>query len=279
MVLVSVVVDDLRRLARAAAAAGIARGARRSRYGSDAHAFAPAFRRGRAHAAAPAAARPPQPMADILVLAAHPSLEQSTVNRSLLQAARGLGAAVEVRDLYALYPDYLIDVEAEQARLAPARLVVWQHPLHWYTMPPLMKLWLDEVLTFGWAFGPGGTALAGKDLWLVLTTGGPADSYRADRYNRYPFEAFLPPYEQTAALCGLRFLPPLVLYGAHRAGPAAVAAHAQRYAKRLATYPDWPGLADVPRAARREERAAGSGAAPATPPPPPAGAGAGPLLA
>jgi hypothetical protein len=36
------------------------------------------------------------------------------------------------------------------------------------------------------------------------------------RHNRHFFDAFLPPYEQTAALAGMRFLPPLVLHGAHR---------------------------------------------------------------
>ena len=36
-------------------------------------------------------------------------------------------------------------------------------------------------------------------------------------YNRYFFDAFLPPMEQTAALCGMRFLPPLLLHGAHHA--------------------------------------------------------------
>ena len=41
-----------------------------------------------------------------------------------------------------------------------ARLVVWLQPIHWYSMPPLLKLWLDEVLAFGWAYGPGGDALA-----------------------------------------------------------------------------------------------------------------------
>ena len=91
-----------------------------------------------------------------------------------------------------------------------------------------MKLWLDEVLAFGWAYGPGGTALRGKDLWLVATTGGAEDSYRPDSYNRYFFDAFLPPYEQTAALCGMRFLPPLLLHGAHRASEAEIAAHAER---------------------------------------------------
>jgi glutathione-regulated potassium-efflux system ancillary protein KefF len=182
---------------------------------------------------------------DVLVLAAHPQLEHSRANRKLLRAARAV-PGVQVRDLYALYPDYLIDVDAEQTALARARLVVWQHPIHWYNMPPLMKLWLDEVLAFGWAYGPGGQALRGKDLWLVASTGGPEDSYRPQSYNRYHFDAFLPPYEQTAALCGMRFLPPLVLHGAHRVGSDDLAAHVQVYAERLASYPAWPELEGVP---------------------------------
>ena len=176
------------------------------------------------------------------MIAAHPELEHSRVNRRLMEAARGAGAAV--RDLYALYPDYVIDVPAEQAALERARLVVWLHPVHWYHMPPLMKLWVDEVFSFGWAYGPGGHALRGKDLWLATTTGGAETAYRPDGYNRYFFDAFLPPYEQTAALCGLRFVPPLVLHGAHRAGEAAVAAHVQVFADRLRAYPDWPELAE-----------------------------------
>ena len=182
-------------------------------------------------------------MAEVLVLSAHPHRELSRVNRKLAKAAAALGAEhVEVRDLYALYPDYLIDVETEQARLAQAKLIVWQHPIHWYHMPPLMKLWVDDVLAFGWAYGPGGDALRRKDLWLVATTGGPEDSYRPDSYNRYFFDAFLPPYEQTAALCGMRFLPPLLLHGAHKVDEAEVAAHETVFVQRIASYPDWPEL-------------------------------------
>jgi glutathione-regulated potassium-efflux system ancillary protein KefF len=188
-------------------------------------------------------------MAPVLVLAAHPDLRLSRVNRALLDAARTLAAdadgAVEVRDLYALYPDYVIDVPAEQAACARAQLIVWQHPVQWYSMPPLMKLWLDEVLTLGWAYGRGGTALRGKDVWLVASTGGAESAYRPEGYNRYFFDAFLPPYEQTAALCGLRFLPPLLLHGAHAVGAEAVAAHAAAYRQRLASYPDWPEMAEV----------------------------------
>ena len=185
-------------------------------------------------------------MAQILIIAAHPQLEHSRVTRRLVQALQATaghtGGDIEVRDLYALYPDYFMDTAAEQAALLAARLVVWLHPVHWYSMPPLMKLWLDEVLAFGWAYGPGGQALRGKDLWLAASTGGPTDSYRPDGYNRYFFDAFLHPYEQTAALVGMRWLPPLLLHGAHRSSEAALAAHAQLFVERLAQYPAWPEI-------------------------------------
>ena len=188
-------------------------------------------------------------MADVLVLVAHPDLRASRANLLMLEAVRAAAKAaperIEVRDLYALYPDYVIDVVSEQASAASARLIVWQHPIHWYSMPPLMKLWFDEVLELGWAYGRDGTALAGRDVWLVATTGGPEDAYHPKGYNRYFFDAFLPPYEQTAALCGMRFLPPLVLHGAHSVGKEVLEAHVQNYVDALQRYPNWPELADL----------------------------------
>jgi len=185
-------------------------------------------------------------MAQILVIAAHPQLDHSRATRTLMQAAARLDPArVAVRDLYALYPDYFIDVSAEQALLAQAQLLVWLHPVHWYSMPPLLKLWLDEVFTFGWAYGPGGRALVGKHLWLAASTGGPQASYQPDGYNRYFFDAFMHPNEQTAALCGMRWLPPLVLHGAHRADQAELDAHAAVFAHRLQTWPAWPELDEL----------------------------------
>jgi len=184
-------------------------------------------------------------VARTVVLCAHPHLEHSRVTLAMAAAGAAL-PEVEVRDLYALYPDYLIDVAAEQAALADATLLVWLQPLHWYGMTPLLKLWADEVLAFGWAYGPGGTALRGKDLWLAISTGGSAEAYRPDGLNRYFFDAFLPPYEQTAQLVGLRFLPPLVLHGAHRASDAELQAHVHMFASRLASYPDWPEIEHLP---------------------------------
>ena len=146
-------------------------------------------------------------MAEIVVIAAHPQLDPSRVTRTMMEATARLDPSrVNVRDLYALYPDCFIDVQAEQAALKQARLVVWLHPVHGYSMPPLMKLWLDEVFSFGWA-----------------STGGPQSSYRPDGYNRYFFDAFLHPHEQTAALCGMRWLPPNALHGAHHVQTQALA--------------------------------------------------------
>lgn len=181
-------------------------------------------------------------MADTVVIAAHPQLQHSHVTRAMIEAARHT-PGVELRELYARYPDYLVDVRAEQAALAAARLVVWLHPIQWYSMPPLAKLWLDEVFEFGWAYGPRGDALRGKDLWLVTSTGGTEAAYHPAGHNRHFFDDFLIPYEQSAALTGMRWLPPLVLHGAHRVSDAELAAHAALFADRLARYPDWPELA------------------------------------
>jgi glutathione-regulated potassium-efflux system ancillary protein KefF len=185
-------------------------------------------------------------MSDILILAAHPNQAHSRITRALMLALQDASVpAVELRDLYALYPDYVVDVDAEQAALRAARLVVWLHPVHWYSMPPLMKLWLDEVFSFGWAYGPNGHALRGKDLWLTSSTGGPEESYRPNGYNRYFFDAFLHPYEQTAALVGMRWLPPLLLHGAHKVSDADLASHAALFVQRLRLWPHWPEIAQM----------------------------------
>jgi glutathione-regulated potassium-efflux system ancillary protein KefF len=186
---------------------------------------------------------PPSPNPAIYLVAAHPHWERSRVNRQLLQAAQSQ-PHVQVCDLFGRYPDYAIDVAREQQGLEQAELVVLLHPVQWYSMPALLKLWLDEVLALHWAYGDQ-HALRGKDLWLVASTGGSEHSYHPQGYNRYFFDAFLPPYEQTAALCGMRFLPPLLLHGAHRVGATAIEEHARVYAERLATYPEWPELAEL----------------------------------
>jgi glutathione-regulated potassium-efflux system ancillary protein KefF len=177
-------------------------------------------------------------MTPILVIYAHPLGHHSVANRVLIDAARDL-PAVTVRDLYEIYPDYDIDPAAEQPLIEAARLLVLQHPVYWYSVPPLLKLWLDTVFHVGWAYGPGGTALRGKDFWWVVTTGGEDESYGPGGVHERPFEAFTAPLRQTARFCGMRWLAPHVMHSARRLTANELAARAARYRTLLATYPQW----------------------------------------
>jgi glutathione-regulated potassium-efflux system ancillary protein KefG len=147
-----------------------------------------------------------------LVLVSHPGLATSKANARLVRAVRDL-PDVEVRHLEALYPNGHVDVVAEQDAAARVERIVFQFPFWWYSVPPLLKRWMDDVLAFGWAYGPGGTKLAGKTLQLVLTAGGAETAYRQGGYNLYPVRELLRPLEVTANLVGMRFAEPLVLYG------------------------------------------------------------------
>lgn len=152
----------------------------------------------------------------VLVLFAHPAQRRSEVNVAMARAARGV-EGVTVADLYAEYPRLEIDIEAEQARLRAHDVLVMQFPMYWYSTPAILKEWQDLVLEHGFAYGTGGTALHGKGMLAALTTGGPATAYRAGGYNNFTVDELLAPLEQTANLCGMRWLPPFVLHGARRA--------------------------------------------------------------
>ncbi len=168
----------------------------------------------------------------ILLIYAHPHHERSVANRVLLAAAREV-PGVRVHTLYDAYPDFSIDAAHEHGLLGQARAIVWQHPLYWYTAPALLKLWFEVVLTRGWAYGPGGTALAGKRCLWVTTTGALDDAYGPEGVHGYAFETFSHVVEQTARFCGMQWEEPLMVHGAHRVGEAALQAQAARYRARL----------------------------------------------
>ncbi|MEN7531272.1 MULTISPECIES: NAD(P)H-dependent oxidoreductase [unclassified Cupriavidus] len=191
----------------------------------------------------------------IVVIYAHPAPRQSRVNHPLAEALAQL-PHVEVRELYKRYVDYDIDVVAEQRLLSTAETVVLQFPVRWYSVPALMKLWLDEVLEVGWAFGPGGTALRGKSMLVVVSTGGHADAYGPDGVHGHPISDFLLPLEQTALLCGMTWLSPVVLHDADRADTDAVALHIEHVARHLAPPPLPPETQEWPEAGEPDEDAA-----------------------
>ncbi len=122
---------------------------------------------------------------NILVLSAHPDLSTSTVNRKWFDALSDV-AGVTPRDLTTVGRlEMRFDPLAEQTLLQQSDRIVLQFPLYWYSSPPVLKAWLDQVLLFGFAYGPGGNHLRGKELLLIISTGGPAESYQAGSYNNF----------------------------------------------------------------------------------------------
>lgn len=151
----------------------------------------------------------------ILLLFAHPRFEKSRVNRALLQGIEG-HPAVTLNDLYEIYPDFNIDVEREKALLADFQVLVWQHPIYMYSAPALLKQWVDLVLEYGWAHGKDGDALKGKWIFNAVTSGGTRHMYAANGFNRHTMGEFLIPFEQTATLCKMTYLPPFAVQGTYR---------------------------------------------------------------
>lgn len=155
-------------------------------------------------------------MAKVLVLYAHPRPDRSEINQPLFETAQNVQGVTAV-DLYAEYPDFDIDVDAEQARLRDHDVIVFQHPFYWYSAPAIMKEWQDLVLEHGFAYGLHGKALVGKTFMNVLSTGAKPEAYSTDGLNHADIRSLLAPFEKTADLCGMRFLAPFVLFGAGRA--------------------------------------------------------------
>jgi glutathione-regulated potassium-efflux system ancillary protein KefF len=163
---------------------------------------------------------------------AHPYPNRSRANRHLLEAVRDL-PDLEVRSLYDLYPEFSIDVEAEQAALQRARIVIWMHPLYWYSVPPLLKLWFDKVLAYGWAYGDDSYALRDKLCLWVTTTGGDAFAFSPQGNHQRPFADFVPVIEQTARFCQMRWATPFVLHGSHKIDEPALHANGDKLRAQL----------------------------------------------
>lgn len=151
----------------------------------------------------------------ILILFAHPALEKSRINRQLIKAVQAIDS-ITFHDLYEQYPNFHIDVKFEQELLLNHDIIVFQHPFYWYSSPAILKEWQDLVLELGFAYGQGGTALQGKKFLSAITTGGSEQAYNRTGYNYFTVRELLTPFEQTARLCGMEYLPPFLIQGTHQ---------------------------------------------------------------
>lgn len=209
----------------------------------------------------------------IHIVYAHP--HAASLNAALrdesVATLEGLGHTVTVADLYAMdwkavadYDDFgptenehfmaaageawdkgqiAPDVRAEQERLLAADVVILQFPLWWYTVPAILKGWIDRVFTNGFGYGTsrdwprfGAGVLAGKRAMVVVTTGA-AESHLSDRGVNGSIDDLLFPLQHGVLFYpGMQVLPPVVVTGAvHRFGEAEYADAAKLLRSRLET--------------------------------------------
>ena len=181
-------------------------------------------------------------MKNVLIISGHPDLKSDSFANKIILAdlAEQLPSAV-IDDLSALYPDYRIDVPAEQDKLRNADIIVLQFPIFWYSMPALLAKWMEDVFVRGFSHGSQGKALVGKKLVLSFTTGAPESAYDA----AFPVDALTGRFVRTAGLTGMIYEGYVYTGGvsyADRTDPARAAdmtavshAHAKRLAEKIAS--------------------------------------------
>ena len=107
------------------------------------------------------------------------------------------------------------DIKAEQAKVHWADLIIFQFPMWWYSMPALMKGWVDRVLTKEFSYTGekmfDTAPLAGKKAFIVSTVGVPKGSYTTGQLGDIN-DVFFPIQQGTFALIGFKTLPPIIGY-------------------------------------------------------------------
>jgi len=126
---------------------------------------------------------------------------------------------------------YAADIVREQRFLEEADLIIFQFPLWWYSMPALLKGYVDRVFSMGWAYG-GKQALAGKQILVSITTGAPELAWTPEKRGTI-HAIFKHLFIGTFELCGLQNLEPFVVYGAKRHLDEERRAAVEQYTKRL----------------------------------------------
>ena len=144
-------------------------------------------------------------MSKVLLVVAHPNIEGSIGNKTIIENFIALHPDAEIDELYKLYPDFKIDVKKEQEKLVRADFIILQFPFYWYNAPALLRQWFETVLAHGFAYGSTGKALEGKKLILSFTTGSPADAYKEGGMQSYTLDDLTKGFHQLANLCNMKW--------------------------------------------------------------------------
>lgn len=174
-----------------------------------------------------------------LIVLSHPSIDKSVINKRWINEVKKYPDLVTVHHLEALYSQKKFNIEAEQALVEKHDNLILQFPVYWFNCPPMMKKWLDEVFTHGWAYGSRATGLRGRKAALAVTAGIDKEGYAATGKYRHTLAEILRPFEMTFTYCRADYCSFFAFYGAENAdseGHAAFTARVEQNAKEYLTF-------------------------------------------
>lgn len=216
---------------------------------------------------------------NILIVYAHP--EPKSFNGAMKDLAVSVltkqGHQVQVSDLYEMkfkaladqedfaeleYPEFLKeqneqnfasgkgklaqDIVAEQEKLLWADFLILQFPLWWFSLPAIMKGWVDRVFTTGFSYGGGKLydkgGLKGKKAMLTLTTGGPASRYSPTGLNEDIEKILFAINHGILHFVGMEVLPPFIAWSPARVGDESRKQYLEDYRQRLLNLESTPAI-------------------------------------
>lgn len=149
-----------------------------------------------------------------LVIVIHPNIQDSVINKRWIEELDKYSDKYDVHQLHEVYPDEKIDVLAEQKLIEQYNKIVFQFPFYWFNCPPFFKKWLDEVLTYGWAYGSkSGYKVSGKKITLAMSVGIDEYEYSLKGKYKYTLEQLTTPFELTFEYIKADYHPFFAYYG------------------------------------------------------------------
>lgn len=140
-----------------------------------------------------------------LIIIAHPDLKKSKINKRWIEEVKKYPEKFTIHELYEKYPNEVVNVAEEQKLITEHGSIILQFPIYWFNCPSLMKKWLDEVFTEGWAYGKNGTQLKNRNIGLAVSAGISFDNYSKTGKYLYTLKEILIPFEITLNYCDANY--------------------------------------------------------------------------
>lgn len=150
-----------------------------------------------------------------LIIMAHSNPNDSKINKRIKHTLENEEDII-YKDIKSLYQDYNFDVKKEQEALMNAQKIIFQFPLYWWTAPAILKQWMDDIYTYGFAYKYDDKGawkalkLQNKEFQMIVTIGGSEEDYKNMNVK---VKDCLSSYSITASALGMKELDPYLLYG------------------------------------------------------------------